>query len=287
MNKLYKTFRWLGVISGAIGLISLIPCPEVIFALLLPFPSAVNKMTILPLVFLFALTPIFIIITNILSFRDKKLFSKVLSAVLIIVLVLPIVTIGNMFLRRYQPQTLIIKSPVINKKNLPVYKECIRYAKERNDDKNLTFHNGYRVIIEGQFYMLAGNQVEIERVNNAFSAQEISEMKAICSKLYEIGCVRFQRYEDFFIFYKTAYSSKGSGPGVLYSLSGVNPNNIDHEILNECKPFVNIAGKWYTSRHLLLKGPRSSIKSSIRESVFEDSLKINEDIRYILENDEF
>jgi len=110
-------------------------------------------------------------------------------------------------------------------------------------------------------------------------------MKSLCDKLYSIGCSRFQRYNDFFIFYKTAYTSKARGPGVLYSSAGVNPNEVNCDILNECKPFVKIAGDWYTSRKLMLKGPRSSVQCSLRNSVFEGSLKIDEDIRQILENE--
>lgn len=258
-------------------------CPEVIFALILPFPEGINKVTIWPLLF-FILTPLFAILMLITSFKERRIFGRVFSIVLILVLTFPIVVTGGMFYRRYQPRFLIREEPVINQENLPVYKECILYSKKHDEDKTMMLNNGYRVIIGGKFYMLVeGNRVERDRTKKDLTEVRVAELKKLCKKLYGVKCVRFARYNEFLVFYKVAYTSKVSGPGIVYSLNGLNPNEVDYKILNECKPFVNIAGNWYTSPNLMVTGPRCDKLCPLSDTLFENSLKIDDDIRKLLE----
>jgi hypothetical protein len=132
----------------------------------------------------------------------------------------------------------------------------------------------------------AGNSFERERASKVLSEQEITEMEDLCHQLFRVRCVLFQRDNDFLLFYKMASSPELLDPGfryvfvptsagVLYSLKGENPNEIDSEVLNDGKPFLKIVGNWYMSRHLILIGPRSDKPVSIPSSLIDHSLRVD------------
>jgi len=282
MAEWYRLFKKLittsTVICILISLVFLMRYPHILCALVLPFPSAIDDETFRPLLFLFILSPLFGILSCIVSFKGKGIIKKFLLVFIAVILLLPIYIIGEMFMRRYQPKIFMHPPKVINHSNLPVYQACIRYVERHIEDETLTFHNGYRVIVKGTFYMLAGNPVELERVSKNLKEDEVSEIKELCKNLREVGCARFQRYNNFLIFYTVAYTSPPNGPGVVYSINGANPNESDSDVLNEYKPFIKIAGNWYYSRHLMLKGPWLHNQASFPQAKFDDSLEVDEDI---------
>jgi len=190
---------------------------------------------------------------------------------LMLILTLPMILVGKSVLRQYG--AYIYTPPAITFENIPVYRECIKFAKNHNEDKTLVLGVGDRVVVDGVYYMLSkGNSFERNRAKKAFSEQDILVMESLCHRLSHVKCVQFQRDDDMLVFYKAANVFPATGAGVVYSLSGENPNEIDSEVLNANKPFVKIGGDWYMSKHLMLAGPRGDIHVSIPESWIDHSL---------------
>jgi hypothetical protein len=122
------------------------------------------------------------------------------------------------------------------------------------------------------------------RVKEAFSKDEKMKMEELSRQLGRIKCHKFQREDDMVLFYRMAWYSPPLldnrsflpvAPGVLYSLSGKNPNEISSEVLNVSKPFIHITGNWYISRRLNLKGMRLDTLYSVPKSLIDRSLQID------------
>jgi hypothetical protein len=220
---------------------------------------------------------VFAIIVHVISFRSKEWVNRLWSIAAIfllsaLLLVLVPMTLNAVLPHIYTPQALTFK-------NIGVYKRCIAFVRNHDKYKNLTWRHG--ILWDGHEW------VDTKKV---FSMVEVIDIKEFSQELSELGCVKFQRDNDMLLFYKMAnsiwfidpgFSNAFSpvSPGVLYSLNGGNPNEIDSEVLNPCKPFVKISGDWYMSKHLMLTGPRLDIQTSTPKSLFDHSIQI-EDIDF-------
>ena len=240
------------------------------------------------ILFSFVVAPVLGIVAAAISFQSKISARKFFAIMVIFLLSIPMLTAARMILVVLLPH--VYTPPALTSQNLLIYNECIRFVKGHEEHKKLALGRG-RVVINGKFYMLMkGNPFERNRARETFHEAEIIEMERLCRQLYRVRCALFQRDNDMLIFYKMANSTlpgfePGSlsilpvAPGVVYSLEGKNPNKIDSRPLKFRKPFINISGNWYTSRHLMLAGPRSDTPASIPKSLIDYSLKI-EDINF-------
>jgi hypothetical protein len=182
--------------------------------------------------------------------------------------------------------------------DLAIYRECIRFLKEHNDEKQFTCQIAFGIGADGAALrvghvytgrvseMLANTSVSVKKklsiLEKAKRRKDLElELKSLSNRLFNsnIKCARFHRDGDMVLFYKMQWDFtlglKGlTGPGVLYSLDGRNPNETDNVILNSYKPFIQIDDNWYMSRHLMLKGPRFTLNhASMPESLFDHSLR--------------
>jgi hypothetical protein len=231
----------------------------------------------------FLVAPILGITAGIICLPRKNILARFLLIGLIFILIPAFLIIIRMILVVAFPY--VYTPSALTPENLTVYNTCIQFAKNHDGDKTLTFGRGAGAVINGHFYILRESNPLRLRVREVLTEQEIAEILNLCHQLFEIRCVLFKRDNDTLLFYKWKISGLPVdpleltyvipiGPGVLYSLNGENPNEIESKILNEAKPFIKIAGNWYTSRRLMLAGPRSDIQASIPKSLIDHSLRI-------------
>lgn len=237
----------------------------------------------LGLLLLFVGAPVLGIIANVTSFRRKKPLGKFFAVILILFLI-AVLTIGG---KRLLTNTLpyIYTPPALTQSNLAVYNKCIEFAKNHNEYKDLMLARGGIVSIDGASYVLP-KPFNIGHAEKVFSRDDVTELTKLCSQLLKVGCAKFQRDDDMLLFYKMAepispmsfsgiFAVLPVGPGVLYSLNGRNPNEVDSEILEASKAFVKINNNWYVSRRLMLSGPRSEFRASAPRSLIDRSLRID------------
>ncbi|MHC4337587.1 MAG: hypothetical protein ACYSTG_06515 [Planctomycetota bacterium] len=222
------------------------------------------------LILSFIVAPALGIIGTIISVRGRGLLVRVLAMLLIFILVIPLAVGGGVSLVWLLPR--IYTPPALTHENIVVYNECIEFAKNHDEYKDLVLRRGF--LFDGD---------ENISVESAFLKGEAEELQR---KLFSVRCARFQRNNDMLLFYNIANSVSmlsrswprflPARPGVLYSLNGQNPSEIDSEVLNKAKPLVKIGGDWYMSRKLMMTGPRLSVQTSIPESLIDHSLRATE-----------
>lgn len=223
------------------------------------------------------LAPLLGIIACVVYLRARKFTGCLFLILLILFLTVALIVHGRIFLVQSLPY--IYTPPALTPKNLPVYNECIKFVRKNDDYKNLRLLRRGWVCLNDNFY--GTTDISLKEI---FPEDEITEIKTLVRKLRSVKCDQFQRHDDMLLFYKAAnaflpvypeevFSLFPVSPGVLYSLTGENPNEVDSEVLNAAKPFTKIAGNWYISRHLLLVGLRSDGPVSIPESLIDHSLR--------------
>ncbi len=207
------------------------------------------------------LASLLLIIINVAALRHKQLDNRLFVVKFICLLAMPLVLLSPTvlsFTLRY-----VYTPPAIMPENLKVYNECIRFVREYGEYKNLTLWRG--LLFNGE------NQIDTQSL---LHESYLCDMHGLFKHLYEVKCIQFKRDNDMLVFYKNANYILPVGAGVLYSLSGENPNEIDSQVLNRAKPFTNIADRWYMSRHLMLGGTRTAKRISIPASLVDHSLRI-------------
>lgn len=85
-----------------------------------------------------------------------------------------------------------------------------------------------------------------------FSAFEIDVLFRISRDFRRINCVRADKYGSYVLFMPRPNYILPTSPGILYSLDGRNPNEVDEAFLNKTKPFMLIKDRWYTSKWLAI-----------------------------------
>jgi len=253
-------------------------------------PILATVLGILGFFFSFVLSPGLGIIASLFFLRKKAMLGRVLAIGLILILAIPITISVPVVLEPTLP--FIYTPPAITQESLKVYKECIKLVKSHQEHGDLSL-TGRRVVFFG------GNSYSLRhvRVKEAFSKDEKMKMEKLCGQLGRIRCHKFQRDNDMVLFYRMALYSLPFfpfdplhsrsflpiAPGVLYSLNGTNPNEISSEALSAGKPFIRIAGNWYMSRRLSLRGmrldtPYSVPKSLIDRSLLTESLNLDDEM---------
>lgn len=277
LNKKRKKTKWL--ITAAVG-------SFVLGCMLL----ALNQFQPRPFLFTgflfmsFLVAPILGITAGIVCLSKKSIIALFLLIGLILILTPLFLIIIRMNLVVALPY--VYTPSALTPENFIAYNKCVQFAKSHDWDKTLSLGRGAGAVIDGHFYILSESNPLKYRVREVLSDQEITEMENLCHQLFAVRCVLFKRDNDMLLFYKWTTSISPVdpreltyimpfGPGVLYSLNGKSPNEVDSRVLKTMKPFIKIAGNWYTSRHLMMAGPRSDIPASIPKSLIDHSLRID------------
>jgi len=218
----------------------------------------------------FTIAVILGITVNLILLRRKHFLGGVFTILLILFLCILLLFFGLPTLRFILAH--IYTPPSITSRNFVVLKNCIKFAKMHDEYKDIGLTRWNIVSIGDDFYSPDSLLFE-DKTKGYFTKNDISEIKNLLKRLDSVRCRQFQRNNDMVLFYKNANSILPTAPGVLYSLSGKNPNVIDSEVLNAAKPFVKIAGNWYMSRHLTLRGHRMDVPVSIPKSLIDHSLR--------------
>lgn len=188
----------------------------------------------------------------------------------------------------------IYTPPALTPENLVVYSECIEFAKVQDEHRNLMLTRRIKVLIGCGFREDRGVEKLVaddvfyggEGLRKLFSEDEIVEIEKLAKQLHSVDSEAFQIDNDMLLFYTASsyilpslipppqrISILPTRAGVLYSLNGRNPNEVDSEAVNANKPFIKIQGNWYMSRHLILASSREDIHISIPKSLFDYSLR--------------
>jgi hypothetical protein len=181
--------------------------------------------------------------------------------------------------------------PALTPERLAVFNECIAFARTRNEEITISLSTGLWVTVDGKRYKLDGKHYKLskgipserKRAEKALTPEEINQMENLYHKLRGIRFPLFKRHGDLLLFYNLTnclgpihprwrYVLPVS-PGVLFSLNGENPNEINDEFIDSLKPFFKIKGNWYMSRHLMRSPPRYS-SASIPKALFDHSLRV-------------
>ncbi len=240
-----------------------------IFFGVLGFCTASAKLSLLSFFLLFLIGPGLGITAGIISLHNKKLLGRILITIVILILSVPFIIGSRFFLVWSLPY--IYTPPALAAENMAVYSEGIEFIRDHDECKKLKldWRGCVGVPLKGESVMLSSYETE-----------------RLYSKLRGIRCFRLERDSDMVLFYKEANSILPfcspdvidflpERSGVLYSLNGENPNEIDSEVLNKHKPFVRIEGNWYMSRNLMLGGLRIDMPVTNPESMIDHSLRID------------
>jgi len=108
-----------------------------------------------------------------------------------------------------------------------------------------------------------------------FSRDEEDELDEISKVFRQVGCVRAEKYSSYVVFMHRLNYILPTSPGVLYSLDGRNPNDLDDEFLNSKKPFMFIKDHWYMSRWLVAFPSRGFYTKRLpSKSIIDRSLRV-------------
>jgi len=197
---------------------------------------------------------------------------RIIPIFLIVLLLIFIPT----FISRMLPY--VYTPPVFTANSLPVYNECISFVRGHEEYDDIIIYWGGWVLPK---HRVAYNPVadfhginELRDITKEEYYQLTRDARRLASKLNDIMCYQLQRDNNILLFFKNANHILPSGPGVAYSLNGDNPNELNSDELNAAKSFTHIAGNWYTSKHLVLEGPRRSTRNPTPASLIDHSMQI-------------
>ena len=213
------------------------------------------------------------IITSTISFRRENLLGRFLIISLIILLVTVVPSWLSVILPyAYTP-------PALTSNSLPVYKQCIKFVKNHDKYDDIMLYASGWLSPKFKIGFFLPPFFDRKELRENFSEDEIDEMKKLWRHISKgfthTKCEEIRRDKDILLFYKNGNSILPVSPGVVYSLSGQNPNEVDSELLDASKPFIKIKGDWYMSRRLSLRGPRRNAPYFIPKSLFDYSMRIN------------
>ena len=138
------------------------------------------------LILSFIVAPALGIVGITISVRDRGVLVRVLALLLIFILSIPLVIGARAFLVWFLPYVYTL--PALTPENLVVYNECIEFAKDQDEYKNLAIRRGLLFVDDKHMH-----------IESPFHKGVIVELQW---KLYSVSCARFQRNDDMFLFYK-------------------------------------------------------------------------------------
>lgn len=209
----------------------------------------------------FVLSPIFAIIGNLMLFcKTRK--TKV-AAILVLELAL-LVIMG--------PRCLpyLYASPALSPKKVDAYTKFIKFCAEDDRHPSILWHRDH-FLINGNRYIMTPPE---QGLRDIFSDSEIDNLESIDHELNKIGCQGVQRKGNWIYSYRINTPSRPRSIGVLYSISGENPNESNDIALDRLGPFIAIDGNWYTSEKLTKYARTAMLLPVPRKSLLDHSLKI-------------
>ena len=225
------------------------------------------------------------IICAVVVLRSDRVWRRFLLATASLVLVAPLVGVTRYWAWPTLPY--IYTPPALTPENFPVYNECIEVIRNHHKEKFFTYWL-QAVYLDNPSRVLADDSLSMKEKEKALwkmrgglgddywrRRQELeAQFQKLSEQLLAVGCVRLHRDDDMVLFYKHARFRPPTGPGVLYSLEGKNPNKADNRALRGTKPFFALGGNWYVSRHLMLTGGRATRHVSTPIGLFDHSRKL-------------
>lgn len=128
--------------------------------------------------------------------------------------------------------------PALNREKVVVYTRFVRLVEA---------HPEYNRVHLDMWGGLWEKMHESVTEQAGFSMDEDYELTRISQGFRQVGCVRAEKYSSYVVFMHMPNYILPTSPGVLYSLDGRNPNEVDDDFLNSKKPFFPIKDRWYTS----------------------------------------
>lgn len=160
----------------------------------------------------------------------------------------------------------IYTPPALNEEKMAVYTKFVMLVEAYPEYSRVRLNMwGYRRL--ERLDSLKGQTVSSRCVDD--------DLIRISKGLKQVGCLLAIRDGSYLVFIPKRNYIMPTSPGVLYSLDGQNPNEIDNEFLNSKKPFMPIKDNWYMSRRLVTSPfrkfdaewplPKSFIDRSLRD----------------------
>jgi len=152
--------------------------------------------------------------------------------------------------------------PALTREKAGAYREFIRLVNG---------HPEYTDVFLNQLGVLRPEPVVGEKMG--FTESEATALRHLSGLFREVGCVFAQKGDSYVAFMPDSTYILPASPGVVYSLDTRHPNEMDDWFLNRYKPFVQIAGRWYTSRRLISSPYRKIDPSPLPASLIDRSLR--------------
>ena len=169
----------------------------------------------------------------------KKLRLFKIASIFTFLLVILLFFLGGQL--RY-PLECIYTPPALNTENIGVYQRFINFVES---------HKSYRKIRLTYMGDIELKKYESTAEREFPSSDMESEIVKISYGMRKCGCVLALKNDFYIVFIPyPAINLCPRRPGVLYSIDGSNPNDVDSEYLNDFKPFFLIKDRWYLSRRL-------------------------------------
>lgn len=212
--------------------------------------------------------PLSAILSRATTFGLQNSKERLSSIALICVLNIPLLT-GMIYVIAFTLPYLYTP-PAINGENYKFYSRCVAFVRSQNKHEDIIVTCWGHYAKDGSYFpRIDPNGTEMK---NNFSEDEISEMLLLSKQMKKFGCLRFIKDNDIILFYSRRNSIIPTRPGVAFSISGINPNDVDSETVNSYKPFLRIEDRWYMSKHLVYGGLRGDKRMSLPKSLIDHSL---------------
>ena len=222
----------------------------------------------------FVLSPLLGIVAEIISYRRQQR-SVAAFAVGVTWKVILIVTLGRLV------SPYVYTGPAITEKKLSVYKACVNFFAKHDEYNSFELYKWGEVWIDGSYLAFDIRKAEhADKAAEIFGEKDVVTMGKLSDKLCSINYLNAERINNFVLFKAFGCSWRFKSVGVLYSLDGKNPNEIDFKFLNSKKPFIHLGGNWYASENHVTKsrlGPLPK-KSFIDHSLKIDGLYLEHDV---------
>lgn len=204
-------------------------------------------------VFMFSVAVIFFFGGIIWIFVDSKLLRKaaICCGAFLMFLIGPEL-LGAILLSLYSP-------PAITNHGLVAMKEWIAYLQDSSKYNEFCYHLMFDPVIES---------IKEPR------AREGEQLRRLTDSLYGENFLQVCRTGDTVMFYRDVITILPPGPGVLYSIGGRNPNNINNEQITKNGPYEKIFGNWYCSNNLTLGAFRARTQIRLPKGLIDRSLSL-------------
>ena len=204
--------------------------------------------------------------------NHKRLLKRMFSPAGIILLLIGLLLfhlIGHHVIRR--ALGYVYTPPALSSEKIIVYNKFVKCVQAYPE---------YRRV---QLNMFGGRRAELydpSSINEVSSKGVIDDdLFSISSDFKRVGCLLAVKDDWYIVFMPQPNYILPTNPGVLYSLEGKSPNDVDDEFINSKKPFFQIKDSWFTSRALAVNPlPMSNSEWRLpKRSIFDHSLKYPSD----------